>query len=151
MKSLPKGIAVLVIGRATSISAAEEDKRIKEVADLSSAFWSAVTAGKVPEAKKSLFVKEDDPEIASPDLISRRVAEEFEKLTARVKEMGQEESDGHRFGEIKEIKVEKIEEQGGRTVGAVTLMVWEPREKEFEKVNITWFKTSKSGWKLIDL
>ena len=151
MKPLLKFVAVVVIGLANSLSAAEDDKRIKEVSDLSSVFWTAMTSDKIPEAEKSLFVKEDDPEIASSDAISKRVTEEFEKLSARVKEMGQEKSDGHRFGDVKEIKVGKIQEQGGRVVASVTLMVWEPREKEFEKVTITWFKTPKSGWKLIDL
>ena len=143
MKSIPKIIATLLLTQLPLV-AAEPDEQKAKVLELSTSFWKAMTEAKTDEAKKSIFTKADDPELEIAEFAEKMASEEFDEIVKHLK--GSDE-----IAKAKDFKVQGIEEQRGREIALVTMMVWEPREKEFEKMSMAWMKTKKSGWKIVDL
>jgi hypothetical protein len=143
MKSTPKIIAALLLSQLPLV-AAEPDEQKAQVLELSTSFWKAMTEAKNDEAKKSIFTKDDDPELEIAEFVEKMASEEFDDVVKLLKGFDE-------IAKAKDFKVQGIKEQRGREIAVVTMMVWEPREKEFEEMSLAWMKTKKSGWKIVDL
>ena len=143
MKTFLKIIATFTLF-TLSLVAAEPDEQKAKVLEISTSFWKAMTEEKADEAKKSLFTKADDPELEGAEFFEKMAVDEFNELLTHLKESKE-------VAKVKEITVLEIKEKRGREIAHVTLMVWEPKEKEFEKMSIALMKTKKSGWKIVDL
>jgi hypothetical protein len=143
MKTILKSIAALLLFNCPLLAAEPEEEKAK-IVELSTNFWKAMTDSKTDEAKKSIFTKADDPELERAEFFEKMALEEFEKVVKLLKESDE-------VAKAKDITVRGIKDQRGREVAFVTMMVWEPKEKEYGKMSIAWLKTKKSGWRIVDL
>lgn len=107
-------------------------------------FLDKLAKGEREAAATFLFKAMDDPKLERAEMIAKSVEETLIRL---LQHLASPESNP-RFQKIRAVEQFK---QIGHSIVTVAFWGFDPGQDEFEKREITWILTEKSGWKLVEL
>ncbi len=136
---------------AIGASALAQDKPLsdkpaveKAVKALSESLCANLLLKDLKKVESQLYLPKDDSIFPNPDAVAQRVKGEYDKLVKNRAKMPNDFV-------LKEVVLTKIEEQNGRWIAYVRILIKRPGDDESPELTVTWLKTINSGWKLIDL